>query len=348
MHQQGFLPLPLPASWPPFPGSNSPHNLVFLPVPLSRLGRQEPPASASLSGYLKEVSGVVGGWVFLGLAAALGDAVADALTKRHFTHLSPYGMGLARFLFALPFLVLAVLMISWPALDRTFWLILAVLVPLDLAALLLYMQTLKVCHISLCVSFLAFTPVFMIITGWVFLGEMLNTWGVLGILLVFGGSYILSLGTGQVGFWAPLKALAREKGARLMLAVAALYAFSAAIFKLAILHSSPLFMGSSYPILFTGVLLGLYPLQPSPPGRPLASRWGVGVLLGLFTALSCLAFSLGMHLAQAAYMVALKRLSLLITVLLGGLWLKEQPLLPRLTGVILMTGGVVLIALKGS
>ncbi len=39
-----------------------------------------------------------------------------------------------------------------------------------------------------------------------------------------------------------------------------------------------------------------------------------------------------MELAPAAYLVAVKRLSLLLSVLLGGLWLKERPFLPRIIG----------------
>ena len=54
-----------------------------------------------------------------------------------------------------------------------------------------------------------------------------------------------------------------------------------------------------------------------------------------------------MELAPAAYLVAVKRLSLLLSVLLGGLWLKERPFLPRIIGAGLMCAGVGLIALKG-
>jgi uncharacterized membrane protein len=54
-----------------------------------------------------------------------------------------------------------------------------------------------------------------------------------------------------------------------------------------------------------------------------------------------------MELAPAAYLVAVKRLSLLFSVLLGGLWLQERPILPRLLGAGLMCAGVVVIALRG-
>jgi drug/metabolite transporter (DMT)-like permease len=290
----------------------------------------------------------MGIWLLFGLAAAIGDAGADAVTKRHLTHLSPYAMGLARFLFALPFLALVTLGLSRPALDAAFWWTVAAMVPLELTAMLMYMRALKVCHLSLCIPFLAFTPVFMILTGQVILGEGLNRWGLLGVVAIAGGSYILSLGSEWTGFWAPFKALARERGPGLMLGVALIYSFTAALFKKAVLHSDPAFFGVFYPMLLSGVMLGGYPLMRRPGDAGLRSIWGWGLLLGFFVALSILTVARGLALAPAAYMISVKRLSLLFSVVLGGMWLKERPFLPRLIGVTLMCGGVIIIALKGS
>lgn len=287
-------------------------------------------------------------WLLLGLGAALGDAGADVLTKRYFSHLSPYGMGLVRLLYALPLLALAALAVSWPALGPAFWWVVAAMLPLEVTATLLYMRSLKVCHLSLCIPFLAFTPVFMILTGRVLLGEGLNRWGILGTLLIAGGSYILSLGTGQTGFFAPLLALTRESGARMMLAVAAIYSLTAALFKLAILQSEPVFCGVVYPLAFTGVMLAGYPLNRGELGPLLSVRVPWGLALGFCVVLSVLSLVHGLSLAPAAYLIAVKRLSLLFSVLLGGLWLKERPFLPRLLGTALMCAGVALIALRGT
>jgi len=290
----------------------------------------------------------LGIWLFFGLAAALGDAGADAVTKRHLTPLSPYVMGLARFLFAVPFLLLVALGLTWPALDGTFWGVVAAMVPLEVTATLLYMQALRVCHLSLCIPFLAFTPVFMILTGWVLLGEALGRWGIGGVLLIAGGSYILSLGSEEAGIWGPFRALARERGPRLMLGVALLYSCTAALFKKAVLHADPLFFGVFYPLLLSGAMLSGYPLARTAGGLAFKSIWGWGLLLGFFVALSIFSVAQGLTLAPAAYMIAVKRTSLLFSVLVGGWWLQERPFLPRLLGAGLMFGGVILIALKGA
>jgi uncharacterized membrane protein len=292
----------------------------------------------------------MGIWLAFGLGAALGDSGADVLTKRYFARLSPYGMALARLLGAVPFLGLVALGLSLPELTHPFWLIVAAMLPLEILALLLYMRALRLCHLSLCVPFLAFTPVFLIFTGWLVLGESLNRWGVMGTLMIALGCYILGLGVhggGKTGVLAPLKALAKEPGARLMLMVAAIYSLTAALYKSAILHSGAVFFGTLYPLAVTGLMVSAYPwnrvrLKPSLKSH---GRWWV--VLGLCSVLSYICLAEGMELAPAAYLVAVKRLSLLLSVLLGGLWLKERPFLPRILGAGLMCAGVGLIALRG-
>ncbi len=290
----------------------------------------------------------LGLWLLLGLAAAVGDSGADVLTKRYFSHLPPYGMALARCWGAVPFLLAAAWFVSRPALDQTFFLIVAGMLPLELAAMLFYMRALKTCHLSLCVPFLAFTPVFLIFTGWLFLGEDLSRWGILGTLLIAGGSYFLGLGVnGRRRLWDPFLALARESGARIMLATAALYSLTAALFKLAILHSDPAFFGVAYPLTAIGLYSCGYPLSQERALPALFARSGWWLAAGFCFALSTLSLANGVKLAPITYLVSVKRLSLLLSVIAGGMWLRERPFLPRLIAALLMCAGVALITLKG-
>jgi drug/metabolite transporter (DMT)-like permease len=287
-------------------------------------------------------------WLPLGLGAALGMSLADLTIKRFFGDLSPYTMCLARWVFVIPFLALVGLFLTWPVLDQTFWLAGAAALPLELLAAFLYMKVLKICHLSLCIPLLAFTPVFLILTGWLILGEALNPAGLVGLALIAGGSYFLGLGGSRLAWWEPLAALAREPGARLMLAVAALYSFTSALGKLAILHSEPAFFGVFYPTVVGGSLLAAYPLSRAREARILASRLALGLLVGVAVAGEILCHVYGMTLAPAAYLIGVKRMSILFSVILGGLVLQERPFLPRLVAAALMVMGVALITLRGS
>ncbi|MCX5893595.1 MAG: EamA family transporter, partial [Deltaproteobacteria bacterium] len=80
---------------------------------------------------------------------------------------------------------------------------------------------------------------------------------------------------------------------------------------------------------------------------PPFSRSGWWLVAGFCFALSSLCLASGVKLVPITYMVAVKRLSLLVSVALGGMWLKERPILPRLLAATLMCAGVALITLKG-
>ena len=125
-------------------------------------------------------------WFVLSLVSALGLATADALTKRFFSDLSPYRMAVVRSLAVAPWMILALLFLPSAVPDRTFWLAIAAALPLELSAYFLYMRALKLSPLSLSLPFLAFTPVFMILTGRFILDESITPGGSLGIGFIAG------------------------------------------------------------------------------------------------------------------------------------------------------------------
>ena len=118
-------------------------------------------------------------WFILAIATALSVATGDALTKKFFGRFSPYDMSIASSIYSLPFLVVYIFFIRIPQLDTVFWWLASVLIPLDTFAFYLYMKAIKLSPLSLSIPFLSFTPVFMILTGFIVLGEVPNGWGII-------------------------------------------------------------------------------------------------------------------------------------------------------------------------
>lgn len=286
-------------------------------------------------------------WLFWGLGSALGLATSDALMKRFFTDLSPYGMALLRLGYTVPILTIGWLWIPVPELGRWFLLVVAVALPLETAAGLLYMKALKTAPLSVCAPIMAFTPLFLIVTGWVLLQESLNLWGMAGIFGIALGSYLINVQERQQGWLAPWTALWQLPGPRWMLMAAALYAITSALGKLAVLYSAPTFFGLFYPTIFGGFMMAGYPWS-SRPGPQLLKRPFWGLLVGCCMAASILCHFHGISLAPAAYLIAIKRTSLLFSVLYGGLWLGEGQFSSRLTGAVCMLAGVILITIWGN
>jgi drug/metabolite transporter (DMT)-like permease len=178
-------------------------------------------------------------WFFLALLAAFSLASADALTKKNFSCLSAYEMGITRLVYTLPWLVLVLFFIPWPVLDRTFFLAFAATLPLEILAFLCYMRAIKVSPLSLTLPFLAFTPIFIVLTGRLILGETVTPLGIAGILCIVTGAYFLNLSQARTGPQEPFRAIFREPGSALMLLVSFIYSITSTLGKLAVLHSNP-------------------------------------------------------------------------------------------------------------
>lgn len=283
-------------------------------------------------------------WFFLSLLAALGLATADALTKRFFSDLSAYRMGVVRILSTAPWMVLALLFLPPAVPDRTFWLAIAAALPLELAAFFLYMRALKLSPLSLSLPFLAFTPVFMILTGRFILGESIRPGGALGILLIVFGAYVLNLSKMKSGLLGPIRAVIREPGSWIMLLVSFIYSLTAPIGKVAILHSNPWFFAAVYNLVLSVVIVSLWPVAAGGAGaRGIFGKPGPMLLIGFAAAVENLAHMMAIAQVEAAYMIAVKRLSLLFGVLYGAWWFGDHNIRERLAGAAIMILGVFLI-----
>jgi drug/metabolite transporter (DMT)-like permease len=179
-------------------------------------------------------------WFTLSIFTALSIAVRDVSIKTY-GQLSPLEIAAIELFWSLPLLLLGCLWVPVPALDQTFWWAFLLSIPINILAYIIYLYSIKISPLSLTVPFLAFTPAFMILTGFFVLNEKINIWGGLGIGFIVLGSYILNFNKIQYGLLKPLAALLHEKGSWMMLIVALIFSFAAVIGKKAMLHSSPLF-----------------------------------------------------------------------------------------------------------
>jgi drug/metabolite transporter (DMT)-like permease len=288
-------------------------------------------------------------WVSLSLLCAFSLASADAATKAWLQGFSARELVVVRF--GVAGLLMTPLLVGMPPLldlPPAFWGWIAALIPLEIAAMLLYMAAIRDHPLSLTLPYLAFTPVFVIAVAWVLLGEEVSPHGAAGVGLVVAGAWLLNSRHAKRGDWRswtrPFAAIVEEPGSRMMLAVAAIYALTATLGKGAMRHMDPEFFGAFY-FAVLGAAVCLLILLPRPrlllelARRPLPVLL-VGVLMGLMVYTHFLA----VQQVEVAYMIAVKRTSLLFGILYGVLVFRETGLSTRLPGGVLMLAGVALIA----
>ena len=286
-------------------------------------------------------------WLLLSLLTALAVASQDAWVKKHFSHLTAYDMLAFPFVFSLPLFVLTLPFIPVPPLDETFYWSFLISLPLNFVPFFIYMKAIRTSPLSLTLPYLAFTPAFMIFTGFVFLDELPNLWGMAGIVVTCIGGYVLNLESGKRSFFAPFKAVIKETGSWLMLIVALIFSFSAVIGKKGILHSSPLFFTITFfavlSFLTLVVLLALGKIRL----KTYRDDWAKGMVAGVLFFVHALSHGLAISMVKASYMISVKRLSALIGIIYGGLFFKEKYIAVRLVGAGLMVAGAVLITIWG-
>ncbi|MEB3275248.1 MAG: EamA family transporter [Prochlorothrix sp.] len=267
-----------------------------------------------------------------------------------------------------------------PDLQPGFWTVLVANGSLNSLAFLTYNRALQVGDLSLTAPIVAFSPLFFFITSPLIVAEYPTRSDLLGCVLVVAGSYGLNWDARRQGFWAPLRALWTQPGSRLMLGVALIWSVTANLDKAGVLRSSPIFwvfaVYGYMALTLGGLLIGQRLLAPRlrprvaqpDPGHDCtnlpwaepaletvlnpdavsasASPRAIWPYLVIMTLCSTLAVAIQMYaltLTLVVRVIAVKRLSTLIGVVFGVVFLREGGLRHRLLGAAIMVAGVAVL-----
>lgn len=282
-------------------------------------------------------------WFVYSILCAFFLSLMDVATKKLSSSIGEFEIALGRIGFAVPVLWLFALFEGIPPVNGKIIGVYLFSLPLEAAATLLYIRALSLSPLSLTVPFLSFTPVFLLATSPVMMGERAGPAGVIGVMLIALGAYALNLGSIRQGSFAPLRALIRERGSLLMLAVALIYSVTANFGKMGVLYSSPSFFAATYFSLLALALLVVVLLKKGRVGVFRREMLPLGLLSGVMITFHMLAI----ELINVSYMIAVKRSSLLFGILFGALVFREKGLRERLPAGVLMMIGILFLAVFG-
>jgi len=284
-------------------------------------------------------------WVFLSLLSAFTLATSDAMTKKVLSKGNEYLTAWFRLLFSLPLLIILLMFIPIPKTDGIFFRAFAIALPLEIIAIIFYTKALHLSPLSLTLPFLSLTPVFLILISLFILGERVSLMGGAGILLIAAGGYLLNLHNMKKGFFEPLKNIRQEKGSLCMIIVALIYAFTSSFGKLAIEHSSPLYFGILYYLALSIAFIPIALWRQKGMLRRFIAEGSMKKMIfpGICYSIMVIAHMTAISMTKVAYMISLKRTSLLIGVLYGYFMFGELNIRERFAGASLMFAGFVLI-----
>jgi len=230
----------------------------------------------------------------------------------------------------------------------TFLIYLTLNVLMITAVMWLYFRALQISPMSMCIPFLSFTPVFLIPTGFLILGEVPSPLKALGVALIVVGSLVMHRRLFAEGLLAPVKAVLREKGSRYMLLVSLIFAITNPLDKKLVTMSDVFFEAFAYGI---GLCVSFWLMGWREKGDfAAASRgnWTWISLAGLLDAVSLL-FQLASYTYIAVVItVSIKRAGILLAVFSGWLFFHERGITDKVIAASVMFCGVLILYLPVS
>lgn len=286
-------------------------------------------------------------WIVFAIGGAFFAALNRTVMKLAGDRTSQQTIVFSRYFYgSFPALIL-LLSVGLPEISPMFYPAILGAVTADLFAIACMSMSLHVSQMARNVPLLAFTPVFLLFTGQLLLGEFPSPAGLLGVLVIVAGSYWLAEERAQTTLTEPIRLLFKDRGALYMLGAAAGFAVAGPLFKTAVLNSSPYFcLAVSLPLgtLIYGSYIGIKErsfatLFPQKNELRLLMLLGIGVFGVALT--TNWAFLTGL----TSYVVSVKRLSILFNIFIGSLVFREKDIKRYFLAGGIMVGGAVIIAI---
>ena len=283
-------------------------------------------------------------WILSALFAAFSEATKDYFSKRAMKNVNHYIAAWALMALTLPFLLIALIFVGIPEIGPLFFHALIANSTIYTVGVVLYMKAISKSPLSLTLPMIAFTPVFMLITGPLILGEFPKTIGFLGIVSVVVGAYVLKVKDIKKGLLSPFVSLVKEGGPLIMLFVALLWSFTAVTAKFLVNQSSPVFAMVSIYFITTIIFTAFIFITKKVKTKDISKNFKKIIGIGFFMSLAEIGLVYSFTMTLAIYAITVKRLSILIGSFYGFKFFKEKDIIQRVSGSLLMLLGIILIA----
>ncbi|TSC82973.1 MAG: protein of unknown function DUF6 transmembrane [Parcubacteria group bacterium Gr01-1014_19] len=299
-------------------------------------------------------------WLFYSLGSAVTTSLTQVFSKEAILdrRYSNVAIKFVSALVASVLLFVVAYLYGFPNLDPRFWPAVIITGAINNVSALMYLRAYQVGEFSSVYSMSLMTPIFLLLTSFVLLGEKPTLLGAVGVFLTI------------IGLWVAFRKNTAQKnvqdftkGNLLGLSVALLSSLSVNFDKAAALYSNRIFAPAAT-LAFMAISYGLYLLvrrqrffvaESLPTGRQglqdeLARKapwWFAGMplllLMGVLSAGGTVLYNSALLGGFASYTIAVKRVGVLLGVIWGWLFFKEKDLGKKLLGAAIAIAGVVAI-----
>jgi len=285
-------------------------------------------------------------WIFLSILAGLGDATLYALMKK-IKDMDGMLVVWAQYAFSIPFLVLALILFFPQNIDANVYVIGFLNAIILIVVMRLLFRAFQSSNLSLTVPLLSFTPLFLLVTSPLILGESPNSFiGYFGVLIIVIGAYVLNLQERKSDIFGPFRALFTNIGPRCALGAAFLMSIMANMFKIGINMSNPFFYSVLVHSIILVILLPLLLIKYKEKIFQIKNNLLICIGMGFANAFMSITAGLALLTAIVPYMISLKRSSVLFGMAYSHFWFKETNIKGRFLGTVIMFVGAAMIVLS--
>ncbi len=285
-------------------------------------------------------------WLPLALASAFFITIKNIFTRKLVLATSRFAVLYSGFLVVLVFGIITLFFTGIPEIKPAFFPAIIGAAAIDVFAVGSLIIAFSLGEVSATYPIVSFTPAFMLGTSFLILGEVPSPSGFLGVLVIAIGSYTLKITETRAGIYKPFKLLVTDKGSRFMILAAFLFSFLGPLFKLAMNNSSIVFALTFSQLLSSLYLTGyfLFKGQLKIVFRTMRDHLPLIIGSGAFIYIQAIFLFMAMNMTLVAYAVSVKRISILLSVVIGSFVFHEKNLLRNLGAGTIMLAGVVIIA----
>ncbi len=208
-------------------------------------------------------------------------------------------------------------------------------------------QSLSLWDISLITPMKWLVTIATVFSSMLLLGETVNLWGFLGIMLTIGGTYFLAVEKWHTTFIEPIRALITNPGSRMFLIAVCFYGFTVTFDRMGI-HASSIWFWSFLmnSIVFLMSLRNIY-IHRKTLKKNMQTQYKALILLII---LHIWIYFSQMYIVSeviAPYTSAFKSASALFAVMFGGWFFQEKHLFQRFIWACIILSGIILISFFG-
>ncbi len=272
-------------------------------------------------------------WIFYSILSAFFEWIKNIFTKKIVSKYDEYLLSFITttiiFIVLLPFVKLNIIQ----SLNNLFFISLFITWIINSITIILILKALKHTDLSLISPIFALSPVLLLITSPLIIWEFPSLIWLIWIIIILLWAYILNF-KNKINF-EPFINIIKNKWQRLILIVCILWSVSSNFYKIWMQNSSPLFFMFSLNLFISTIML-IISLKRNKKFKIKKTDILYILPIWLFSAMSSIFQRNAVNLNLIIYVLSIKRLSILFSVIWWIIFLKEKQSLQRIIATLVM------------